>query len=58
MYNNENLLCENVESAYRIPESQANLPRIPVQPVGYDEAEVLLRYNSISNQLSIDYKFS
>ena len=52
MYNNENLLCENVESAYRIPESQANLPRIPVQPVGYDEAEVLLRHNSI-NQLCI-----
>jgi len=27
-----------------MPESKATLPRIPVQPIGYDEAEVLLRY--------------
>ena len=32
----------NAESAYRIPESKADLPRIPVQPIGYDEAEILL----------------
>ena len=27
-----------------MPESEAPLPRIPVQPIGYDEAEVLLRF--------------
>lgn len=32
-----------IESAYRIKESDALLPSIPVQPIGYDEAEVLLR---------------
>ncbi|XP_057377944.1 N-acetylated-alpha-linked acidic dipeptidase 2-like [Daphnia carinata] len=32
-----------IESAYRIPQSQAMLPNIPVQPIGYDEAEILLR---------------
>lgn len=31
------------ESAYRINESSAILPKIPVQPIGYDEAEYLLR---------------
>ncbi|XP_046454638.1 glutamate carboxypeptidase 2-like [Daphnia pulex] len=32
-----------VESAYRIPESEALLPSIAVQPIGYDEAELLLQ---------------
>jgi hypothetical protein len=32
-----------VESAYRIPESEAPLPSIAVQPIGYDEAELLLQ---------------
>lgn len=27
-----------IESAYRIPQSQAVLPNIPVQPISYDEA--------------------
>ena len=30
-------------SAYRIPEPEAHLPKIPCQPIGYDEAEVILR---------------
>ena len=32
-----------IEGAYRIPESEAPLPSIAVQPIGYDEAEVFLR---------------
>ena len=32
------------DSAYRIDQSKAKLPKIPVQPIGYDEAEVFLRY--------------
>ena len=32
-----------LDSAFRIPESEAALPRIPVQPIGYDEAEVFLK---------------
>lgn len=32
------------EGAYRLPETEAPLPKIPVQPIGYDEAEVLLRW--------------
>jgi N-acetylated-alpha-linked acidic dipeptidase len=32
-----------IEGAYRIPQSKALLPSIAVQPIGYDEAEVLLR---------------
>ena len=34
-----------LEGAYRIPESEAFLPHIPVQPIGYDEAEFLFEYN-------------
>jgi len=30
------------ESAFRINVSEANLPRIPVHPIGYDDAKVLL----------------
>jgi len=32
-----------IDSAYRKPESEATLPRIPVQPIGYKEAEELLK---------------
>ena len=35
-------LYYHVESAYRIPEDKSGLPRIPVQPIGYDDAQVLL----------------
>ncbi|CAG0904648.1 unnamed protein product, partial [Darwinula stevensoni] len=35
--------CVFSESAYRIPESAARVPKIPVQPIGYAEAEQLLR---------------
>lgn len=39
-----------IESAFRLKEEeQANLPRIPVQPIGYDEAEILLRSMSCEN---------
>ena len=31
-----------IESAYRIPEKDAYLPHILVQPIGYAEAEYLL----------------
>ena len=31
------------ESAYRLPEDEVDLPGIPVHPIGYDDAEVLLR---------------
>lgn len=31
------------ESAYRLDPSEAQLPRIPVQPIGYDDARVLLQ---------------
>lgn len=38
------------ESAFRLKEEeQANLPRIPVQPIGYDEAELFLRNISPEN---------
>lgn len=33
-----------LEGAYRLPETEAPLPKIPVQPIGYDEAEILLRW--------------
>lgn len=40
----------NAESAFRLKEEdQANLPRIPVQPIGYDEAEIFLRSISPEN---------
>lgn len=42
--NSNQMVHAITESAYRIPESSANLPYIPVQPIGYDEAEILLRY--------------
>ncbi|KAG7155895.1 Glutamate carboxypeptidase 2-like 3 [Homarus americanus] len=32
-----------IESAFRIPMEKADLPKIPVQPVGYHDASVLLR---------------
>jgi len=31
------------DGAFRIPIEEAPLPKIPVQPIGYDEAEILLR---------------
>ncbi|XP_042865752.1 N-acetylated-alpha-linked acidic dipeptidase 2-like [Penaeus japonicus] len=31
-----------IETAYRIPEEEAASPRIPVQPVGYDDAQQIL----------------
>lgn len=40
-----------LESAYRIPQSEAKLPRIPVQPIGYDEAEILLKYDLVINSV-------
>lgn len=36
-------LGPTIEGAYRIEESNAGLPSIPAQPIGYDEAEVLLQ---------------
>ena len=36
----------NTDGAYQIPMSEALLPNIPVQPIGYDEAEVLFRYSN------------
>ena len=38
------ILTYITDSAYRKPESEAVLPRIPVQPIGYKEAEDLLKY--------------
>jgi hypothetical protein len=35
------------DSAYRIDQSKAKLPKIPVQPIGYDEAEVFLKYELV-----------
>lgn len=35
-------LYPSIESAYRIPESKAELPEIPVHPIGYGDAKVLL----------------
>ena len=35
--------CYFVESAYRLDQTDANLPKIPVQPIGYDEAEHFLK---------------
>lgn len=43
------------ESAFRLPEAETLLPKIPVQPIGYDEAEVLLRYFNKLNLLSFCY---
>lgn len=31
-----------------MPEAEAPLPKIPVQPIGYDEAEVLLKYRALA----------
>ena len=33
-----------IDSAYRIDESEAGLPGIPVQPISYGDAQVLLEY--------------
>lgn len=35
-----------LDGAFRLPMEEAPLPKIPVQPIGYDEAEVLLQYVS------------
>ena len=44
------LVCNIPESAYRRKEQDTpTLPRIPVQPIGYDEAEILLRNISPEN---------
>lgn len=40
-----------VESAYRLDQTDANLPKIPVQPIGYDEAEHFLK-NMITTHLA------
>ena len=32
------------DSAFRLNVSEADLPRIPAHPIGYDDARVLLRY--------------
>jgi hypothetical protein len=32
-----------LESAFREDQDKVGLPRIPVQPIGYDEAEELLK---------------
>ena len=42
-YSCESWMILSVESAFRIPEAEAPLPRIPVQPISYDEAEVILK---------------
>lgn len=31
-----------LDSAYHLPEEEANLPRIPVQPISYEDAGVIL----------------
>jgi len=33
----------DTESAFRLNVSEANLPRIPVHPIGYDDAKILLQ---------------
>ena len=33
------------ETAYRLPESKASLPKIPVHPIGYGDAYHLLRFD-------------
>jgi hypothetical protein len=33
----------SLESAFREDQDKVGLPRIPVQPIGYDEAEELLK---------------
>ncbi|XP_042226493.1 putative N-acetylated-alpha-linked acidic dipeptidase isoform X1 [Homarus americanus] len=38
------LLYPAVDSAYRMSESKANLPRIPIQPISYDDARHILRH--------------
>jgi len=38
-----------------MPESKATLPRIPVQPIGYDEAEVLLRFIILLTSFALQY---
>ncbi|XP_046440416.1 glutamate carboxypeptidase 2-like [Daphnia pulex] len=45
-----------LEGAYRLPEAEAPLPKIPVQPIGYDEAEVLLRSMSTENPAPEDWQ--
>ncbi|KAK4016643.1 hypothetical protein OUZ56_031605 [Daphnia magna] len=45
-----------LEGAYRLPETEAPLPKIPVQPIGYDEAEILLRSMSIDNPAPEDWQ--
>ena len=36
-------VCVPTESAYRLPESEAELPRIPVQPISAEDAYQILR---------------
>lgn len=49
----KNPICDDysfqAESAYRLEEKEAKLPKILVQPIGYDEAEILLRNLSPEN---------
>ena len=53
-----NILLMIKESAYRLSEAEAPLPKIPVQPIGYDEAEVLLRAISGDNPAPKDWQGS
>ena len=48
----------NLDGAFRLPEDEAPLPKIPVQPIGYDEAEVLLRAMSKENPAPSDWQGS
>ena len=48
----------NTDGAYQIPMSEALLPNIPVQPIGYDEAEVLFRYSNQSSYKQISFASS
>jgi len=41
------------DSAFRLNVSEANLPRIPAHPIGYDDARVLLGYVSLHASLLI-----
>lgn len=34
----------SIDGVWRIPISEANLPSIPVQPIGYDDAQKLMKY--------------
>ncbi|XP_071080752.1 glutamate carboxypeptidase 2-like [Haliotis cracherodii] len=36
----------SIETAYRVPESQINLPAIPVHPISYGEAKNIMQYMS------------